>query len=77
MEIKIPKTKREAYDQLDEMLYLQEEPDNWNEGLDRELTKDMHLIHAFHNLFQHMLFAITDFIYVRNFRTEINIEIVK
>ena len=27
-----------------EMLYLQEEPYNWNEGLDRELTKDMHLI---------------------------------
>ena len=31
----------------------------------------------FHNLFQHMLFAITDFIYVRKFRTEINIEIIK
>jgi hypothetical protein len=52
-------------------------PPNWNEGLDLELTKDLHLISQFHNLFQHMLFAITDFIYVRKFRTEINIEIIK
>ena len=52
-------------------------PPNWNEGLDPELTKDLHLISQFHNLFQHMLFAITDFIYMRKFRTEINIEIIK
>ena len=52
-------------------------PPNWNEGLDPVLTKDLHLISQFHNLFQHMLFAITDFIYVRKFRTEINIEIRK
>ena len=52
-------------------------PPNWNEGLDLELTKDLHLISQFHNLFQHMLFAITDFIYVREFRTEINIEIIQ
>ncbi|SDQ75432.1 hypothetical protein SAMN04487826_2551 [Prevotella sp. khp1] len=52
-------------------------PPNWNEGLDPELTKDLHLISQFHNLFLHMLFAITDFIYVRKFRTEINVEIKK
>ena len=52
-------------------------PPNWNEGLDQELTKDLHLIHQFHNLFDHMRFAITDFIYVREFETEINIEIKK
>lgn len=52
-------------------------PPNWNEGLDPELTKDLHLISQFHNLFHHMLFAITDFIYVRKFRTEINIDINK
>ena len=52
-------------------------PPNWNEGLDPELTKDLHLISQFHNLFQHMQFAITDFIYVRKFRTEINVEIKK
>ena len=52
-------------------------PPNWNEGLDQELTKDLHLISAFHYLFQPMKFAITDFIYVREFETEINIEIKK
>ena len=52
-------------------------PPNWNEGLDSVLTKDLHLISQFHNLFQHMLFAITDFIYVRKFKTEINVEILK
>ena len=40
---------------------------NWNEGLDQELTKDLHLIQAFHNLFDHTDFAITDFIYCRDF----------
>lgn len=52
-------------------------PPNWNEGLDPVLTKDLHLISQFHNIFQHLLFAITDFIYVRKFRTEINVEIRK
>ena len=52
-------------------------PPNWNEGLDSELTKDLHLISQFHKLFQHMRFAITDFIYVRDFYTEIRVEITK
>ena len=52
-------------------------PPNWNEDLDRELTKDLHLTSAFHHLFEHTKFAITDFIYVRKFETEINIEIDK
>lgn len=52
-------------------------PPNWNEGLDRELTKDLHLTSAFHNIFEHMNFAITDFIYVREFDTEINVEFTK
>ncbi|MBR5051901.1 MAG: hypothetical protein IKW91_01600 [Bacteroidaceae bacterium] len=52
-------------------------PLNWNEGLDQELTKDLHLTSAFHHLFDHTKFAITDFIYVRKFETEINIEIDK
>ena len=49
----------------------------WNEGLDRELTRNIPLTSAFHNLFEHMEFAITDFIYVREFRTEINIEVIE
>ena len=58
-----------------EMLYLQEEPDNWNEGLDREFTKDMHLIHAFHNLYEHMDFSIYDLLWVRDFNIELHAEI--
>lgn len=50
---------------------------NWNEGLDNEITKDLQLTSAFHHLFDHTKFAITDFIYVRKFETEINIEIDK
>ena len=60
---------------FDSFIGLDCPPPNWNEGLDPELTKDLHLIKQFHNLFEHMSFAITDFIYVRKFRTEINIEI--
>lgn len=52
-------------------------PPNWNEGLDQELTKDLHLTSAFHTLFDHTKFAITDFIYVRKFETDIHIEINK
>ncbi len=52
-------------------------PPNWNEGLDHELTKDLHLINAFHNLFDHTNFALTDFIYVRNFEESIKIELTR
>ena len=48
-----------------------------NDGLIREMTKDLHLTSAFHSLIGHSLFAITDIIYVRKFETEINIEINK
>ena len=58
-----------------EMLYLGEEPDNWNEGLDRELTKDMHLTHAFHNLYEHLEFSIFDLLWVRDFNIELHAEI--
>ena len=40
---------------------------NWNEHFDPELTKDLHLIMAFHELFEDMNFALTDFIFVREF----------
>ena len=62
---------------FDDFIGLDEKDNNWNEGLDRELTKDLHLTSAFHNTFEHLKFAITDFIYVREFETEINIEIRK
>ena len=57
-----------------EFLYLNEELDNWNEGLDREMTKDMHLTYAFHNLFSHLDFSIFDLLWVRDFNIEIHVE---
>ena len=62
---------------FDSFIGMECPPPNWNEGLDPELTRDLHLIQPFHHLFDHMKFAITDFIYVRQFETEINIEIEK
>ena len=59
---------------FDSLIGMDCPPPNWNEGLDYELTKDLHLTSAFHNLFEHMEFTITDFIYVRKFETEIIIE---
>jgi len=57
-----------------EFLYLNEELDNWNEGLDRQMTKDMHLTYAFHNLFSHLDFSIYDLLWVRDFNIEIHVE---
>ncbi len=58
-----------------QMLYLSEETGNWNEGLDSEPTKVMHLIYPFHDLFEHMEFAIFDLLWVRDFNIELNVEI--
>lgn len=57
-----------------ELLYLSKEKNNWNEGLNREITKDMHLTYAFHNLFRHLDFSIYDLLWVRDFNIEIHVE---
>ena len=64
-------------DSFDDLTGMNCPPPNWNEGLDPELTKDMHLCRQFHHLFDHTEFAITDFIYVRKFWSEIKIVIDK
>ena len=58
---------------FDSITGMDSTPPNWNEGLDPELTKNLHLNRAFHNLFDHTNFALTDFIYIREFNIEINI----
>ena len=57
-----------------EFLYLLKWPENWNEGLDRNLTSDMHLTYAFHDLFSHLDFSIYDLLWVRDFNIEIHVE---
>lgn len=66
----LPRDKDESFDPF---IGMDCPPPNWNEGLDRELTKDLHLIQQFHHLFDHTHFALTDFIFVREFNIEINI----
>lgn len=62
-------------DTFDHLIGMDCPPPNWNEGLDQVLTKNLHLTSAFHHMFEHTRFAITDFIYVRQFETEINVEV--
>lgn len=57
-----------------EFLYLDDNMGNWNEGLDRKLTSDLHLIFAFHDLFCHLDFSIFDLLWVRDFNIEIHVE---
>ena len=57
-----------------QLLYLDEKIDNWNDELDQEMTKDMHLIHPFHNLYSHMDFSIFDLLWVRDFNIGISLE---
>lgn len=57
-----------------EILGLENKDDCWNEGLDREWSRDLHLHQHFHNLYDHMNFSIYDFIYVRDFYVEYHLE---
>ena len=68
---------RDEDDSFESFIGMDCPPPNWNEGLDQELTKDLHLINQFHKLFLHMEFAITDLIYIRKFYSEINVNIIK
>ena len=65
---------RETIPSEKEIVYLSEETENWNEGLDREKTKNMKLCYAFHNLYAHTFFSVLDLLWVRDFCIEINAE---
>lgn len=67
-------TGQETIPSEKEAVYLSEETENWNEGLDREKTKDMKLCYAFHNLYAHTFFSVLDLLWVRDFCIEINAE---
>ena len=58
---------RDLNQSFDSFIGMDCTPFNWNEGLDPELTKDLHINRAFHNLFEHTKFALTDFIFCRDF----------
>ena len=47
------------------------------DGFDEDLIKDMKLTNQFLHLYRHTDFALTDFIFVRDFYSEINVSITK
>lgn len=63
-----------GHETLENWLGMEDPNDNWNEGLDREWSKDLHLIHPFHNLYDHCYFSLYDLIYVREFNLEVHVE---
>ena len=67
-------TEPETIPSEKETVYISEQTENWNEGLDREKTKDMKLCYAFHNLYEHTSFSILDLLWVRDFYIDINAE---
>ncbi len=64
-------SNNEKPESINQMLYLGDSLDNWNEMLDKEMTKDMHLVYPFHTLFTDMNFSIYDLLWVRDFNIEI------
>lgn len=56
------------------VLYMGEQEDNWNEGLNPMMTDDMHLCYGVHNLTDHNAFSWFDLLWVRDFYTEITTE---
>ena len=61
---------RDLDQSFDSFIGMKSDLPNWNERLDQVLTQDLHLINAFHNLFDHTNFALTDFIFCRDFTFE-------
>ena len=64
-------------DSFDRFIGIGKSTPNWNEGLDRELTKGLHLIMPFHTLFEHTCFALSDLIYIRDFRYDVHVEMLE
>lgn len=62
-----------GHETFEKWIGMDDETDNWNEGLDQEWSKNLHLIQPFHNLFEHCGFSLYDLIYVREFHLKVNL----
>ena len=51
-----------AHESLEAWLGMADENGNWNEGLDYEWSKDMHLVYPFHNLYDNRHFSLYDLV---------------
>lgn len=61
------------HDSLEDWLGMTDANDNWNEGLDQEWSKDMHLVYPFHHLYDNCHFSLYDLVYVNDFAFEISV----
>ena len=59
---------------LNQVLYLSDESDNWNECLNREWSSHMNLIFPFHYLYTDLHFGLYDLLWVQEFSLEINVQ---
>jgi hypothetical protein len=64
-------------DSFEDFTGMNSSSSNKLDGFDPELTKDLNLTDQFQHLYNHTDFALTDFIYVRDFYSEINLQIIK
>ena len=67
--------KLTAHDSLEDWLGMAYKNDNWNEGLDYEWSKDLHLVYPFHNLYDNRHFSLYDLVDVSEFEFEICIRL--
>lgn len=65
--------EQSGFETMEAWLGMEAKKDNWNEGLDREWSKGLHLIYPFHNLYDHCYFSLYDLIYVREFNLEVTV----
>lgn len=56
------------------MLYMAEEPDNWNEHMDREKTANLNIIYGVHNMIDHCHWTLLDLINVKSYKAKIEVE---
>lgn len=70
-----PKGNMTSHENLEAWLGMADENDNWNEGLNYEWSKDMHLVYPFHNLYDNRHFSLYNLVYVSEFDFEICIRL--
>ena len=63
-----------SYDSENYVLYLEEEPDNWNELMPRDKTAHLHIIHGLHNLYDHCHWSLQDILGIKSYKTKIEVE---
>lgn len=56
------------------LLYMAEQPENWNEHMDREKTANLNIIYGVHNMIDHCHWTLQDLINVKSYKSKIEVE---